>query len=207
MDTGTYWDNIWTSKKEDEVSWFEPYPELSLGLVDEVLAGSTTACVLDVGGGESRFTDILLQERGLECLAVLDVSASALEHSALRLGGEAGRVQWICADITAVSELVAFEIWQDRAVFHFLTDPADRRAYVDLAASTIPAGGYAVMATFGPDGPDQCSGLPVERYDPERLAAEFGQGFDLQKSFLVEHPKPMGGSQSFLYALLQRIAA
>ncbi len=207
MDVGSHWENVWSSKREDEVSWFEPYPELSLGLVDEVLAGSSEACVLDVGGGASMLAEVLLHDRGLECLAVLDFSASALERSARRLGEDAGRIQWIHADITKVDTLVPFEVWHDRAVFHFLTDAEDRRAYVRLAAATIPQGGHAVMATFGPEGPTHCSGLPVERFGPERLAGEFGRGFELQTSFIAEHPKPMGGHQSFLYALLQRVAA
>ena len=207
MDADGFWENVWSSKQESEVSWYEPYPQLSLGLVDQALAGSTKACVLDVGGGTSMLADVLLHDRDLECLAVLDVSASALELSARRLGEDAGRVQWIRADITKVDALVPFEVWHDRAVFHFLTDAEDRRAYVRLAAGTIPEGGHVVMATFGPEGPTHCSGLPVERFGPERLAREFGDDFELQTSFIAEHPKPMGGYQSFLYALLRRVAA
>lgn len=203
MDRRAHWDKVYLTKGERDVSWFEDVPARSIEMLEA--AGLTPAtCVLDVGGGESHLVDHLLA-RGLRCLAVLDVSAAALERARGRLGPAASDVQWIVADVAGAWSASSVDIWHDRAVFHFLTTPQDRARYRAHLMGTLKRGGSAIMATFGPDGPQTCSGLPVMRYSPESLAQELGPAFALAESRAWVHTTPWGATQSFQYARLTRI--
>lgn len=204
MERATHWNRVYTTKGEREVSWFEPQPTLSLEMLDA--AGMTTStCVLDVGGGDSRLVDALTA-RGLRCLAVLDVSGAALERARARLGPAASIPTWIEADVTGDWTVQPMDIWHDRAVFHFLTSPEDRAAYRRHLLEVLRPAGGAIIATFGPDGPEKCSNLPVERYTPESLLAELGPSFELVEARSHVHTTPWGSAQSFQYSHLRRLA-
>lgn len=206
MERTEHWNRVYTTKTEREVSWFESLPGLSLAMLDA--AGlTTTSCVLDVGGGDSHLVDALLA-RGLECVAVLDVSSAALERAKARLGQVATTPTWINADVTGDWSLPPVDLWHDRAVFHFLTREDERVRYVRHLTETLKPGGSAVIATFALDGPEKCSGLPVQRYSPESLARELGSAFDLCEARASVHTTPWGATQSFQYSrLVRRIGA
>jgi SAM-dependent methyltransferase len=198
-----HWNAIYRAKGEQGVSWFEGLPAVSLELLEHAGLTSET-CVVDVGGGESRLVDALLA-KGLECLAVLDVSATALDHAQARIGAAARTVVWLQADVTGPWSLKPMDIWHDRAVFHFLIDPAARSSYVRHLRKTLNPKGGVIIATFAPDGPDRCSGLPVMRYSPDSLADELGAGFELMESRPHRHVTPWGDVQSFQYSRFRRI--
>jgi len=200
MNPAEHWDAVYGFKRDEEVSWTEADPRTSLALIDEV--APQRARVIDVGGGTSRLAGRLLD--GGHDVTVLDVSAAALERARAALGERADRARWIVADVTAAPDLGRFDVWHDRAVFHFLTEPAGRAAYVELLARTVGAGGHAVIATFAPDGPEKCSGLPVRRYSGATLAAELGGRFELVKSLPAAHVTPSGKPQSFQYSVFRR---
>jgi SAM-dependent methyltransferase len=201
-DTKRHWETVYTTKGERDVSWFEALPDVSLQMIQE--AGVTAeSCVLDVGGGDSRLIDALIA-RGLTCLAVLDVSAVALQRARARLGEDASSVEWIEADIVSSWSLKPMDVWHDRAVFHFLTVPEDRASYRTHLRHTLKVGGTAIIATFALDGPDHCSGLPVARYSPDSLVRELGEDFELIESRPHTHHTPWGLAQSFQYSRLLR---
>jgi SAM-dependent methyltransferase len=203
MSRESHWNAIYRAKWEEDLSWFEGLPATSLAMVEA--AGLTAdTCVIDVGAGESRLVDALLA-KGLHCLAVLDVSAEALRHTQARVGAASDLVTWIEADVTGHWQLKPMDIWHDRAVFHFLTDSDDRNRYLAHLRGTLKPHGYAIIATFAPDGPPSCSGLPVVRYSPETLVAEFGADFSLVESRPYRHVTPSGAEQSFQYSRLLRI--
>ena len=203
MERASHWNTVYSSKTEHEVSWTEARPEVSLQMLEA--GGLTTeSCVIDIGGGNSRLVDALV-ERGLTCLAVLDVSGVALDRARARLGAKAAIPRWIEADVTGAWTLSPVDFWHDRAVFHFLTDPDDRARYRQRLLETLQPGGSVILATFAPDGPERCSGLPVRRYSPEQLAAEMGPPFVLTASRVHLHTTPWGGTQSFQYSLLRRL--
>lgn len=198
MDRRTHWNGLYTTKGEQEVSWFEALPEVSLEMLDA--AGlNETSCVLDVGGGESRLIDALV-ERGLDCLAVLDVSATALAHARTRLGPAAASVTWLACDVAGDWSLKPMDIWHDRAVFHFLIDADDRASYRAHMDAVLKPGGAAIVATFAEDGPEKCSGLPVARYSPDTLADELGDRFTLVESRRHLHRTPWDAVQPFQYS-------
>ena len=155
--------------------------------------------MLDIGAGDSRLVDQLLVQ-GLDCIAVLDVSGAALQRARRRLGSNSDRVDWIEADVTAEWSWKSADIWHDRAVFHFLTDPCDRARYHAHLKRLLKPGGSAIIATFAPDGPAECSGLPVVRYSPETLASELGPDFALVQSVAHGHQTPWDSTQSFQYS-------
>ncbi len=159
--------------------------------------------MVDVGGGASTLVDHLL-ERDLNNVAVLDISRVALEKTRTRLGERAAKVRWIVADVTAAPEIGEFDVWHDRAVFHFLTEAQDRQAYLELARRSVPAGGYLIIGTFALDGPERCSGLAVRRYDAPALQAELGAGFSLVAEIAETHVTPSGKPQQFVYGLFRR---
>jgi ubiquinone/menaquinone biosynthesis C-methylase UbiE len=197
-----HWDAVYMTKAESEVSWFEPIPEISLRMMERAGLSQDT-CVLDVGGGDSHLVD-QLAARGLDCLAVLDVSEAALLRAKSRLGTAASIPMWINADVTADWALKPMDMWHDRAVFHFLTIAADRQRYVAQMRVILKQHGTAIIATFAPDGPETCSGLPVARYSPAALAAELGSEFALVESVDHVHTTPWGSAQSFQYSRFQR---
>ena len=202
MDRRQHWNSVYTTKGERDVSWFEPSPEISLQMIDA--AGlSPDACVLDVGGGESRLVDALLA-RGVRCLGVLDISRDALLRAQARLGDRAADVAWIQADVTGMWSWKDVDVWHDRAVFHFLTERADRERYKDRLVEHVKPGGAVIIATFALDGPEKCSGLPVTRYSPETLAAELGHAFTLVESRPHTHNTPWGATQRFQYSRFTR---
>jgi len=202
MERAAHWNHVYTSKVEHEVSWFEALPTVSLDLLDA--AGITKeSCVLDVGGGDSHLVDALAA-RGLDCLAVLDVSGASLERAKSRLGAVAQIPIWIEADVTSSWALKTMDVWHDRAVFHFLVSKEDREQYKRRLLQTLRPGGTVIVATFAPEGPDRCSGLPVQRYSPEQLADELGVAFDLRETRAHVHTTPWGSTQAFQYSRLQR---
>ena len=200
MNTQTHWEKIYTEKAPDAVSWYRPHLETSLALIEKAAAG-ISASVIDVGGGESTLVDDLLA-RGYENITVLDISQTAMEANRKRLGKASERVQWLVADIIkAELEPSAYDVWHDRAVFHFLTAPDDRVAYVRQVARAVKTGSHVIVSTFGPEGPTKCSGLEVVRYDAESLHQEFGVRFRLLDSCREMHRTPFGTVQQFLYCL------
>ena len=204
MTTPQHWDKVYTTYAADEVSWFQPHAEQSLALLEH--AGATPESrIIDVGGGASTLVDDLVAE-GYRHLSVLDLSAAALAVARARLGPAGDGVAWIVGDVTQVELAPAsIDIWHDRAVFHFLTDPAQRAAYVAQVRRAVKPGGHVIVATFGPDGPLECSGLPVVRYAPEALHSEFDRfGHDRHDFELLEHATevhqtPSGKLQHFVY--------
>ncbi|MDE1937254.1 trans-aconitate 2-methyltransferase [Bradyrhizobium sp.] len=197
-----HWQGVYTSKEEAAVSWFQDNPALSLELIEQAGPGQD-ADIIDIGGGASRLPDALL-ERGFRHVTVLDISQAALDLACLRLGRRASEVQWIAADVTEWNPPRRFDIWHDRAAFHFLVDPADRAAYIARLTEALRPGGHAIIATFALDGPEKCSGLPINRYDPEGLARELGQGFTLIESRRHDHATPWNATQHFQFSLFRR---
>jgi SAM-dependent methyltransferase len=193
-----HWEAVYTSKAPDRVSWFRPHLDRSLRFV-EAAKIAPSAAVIDVGGGASTFVDDLL-ERGYSNVTVLDLSETALAAARARLGDRASAVRWICADVTE-ADLPArtYDFWHDRAVFHFLTDPAARSRYVDAVRGSLRPGGHIVVATFGPHGPEKCSGLEVLRFTPDALHAEFGDDFARIADATEIHNTPWGSEQEFVY--------
>jgi ubiquinone/menaquinone biosynthesis C-methylase UbiE len=199
----SHWDCVYADRADDALSWFQQHPRRSLALIAASGVGSDAA-IIDVGGGASHLTADLLSE-GFADLWVLDISATALAASRTRLGAYADRVHWIEADVTQVDLPPArFDIWHDRAVFHFLTEPADCAAYAAAALCAVKPGGHLIIATFAEDGPEQCSGLPVARYDAASLASQFGDGCSLVHTAKEAHLTPAGKEQQFRYCLLRR---
>lgn len=193
-----HWEDVYSTKAETEVSWFQEHSDLSLGLIRRTGVGRDGA-IIDVGGGASRLVDDLLND-GHSDLTVLDVSASALAVARRRLGPLAGSVTWLEADITAVElPYRRFDIWHDRAVFHFLTEADQRERYVRAVQHSVKPGGHVIVAAFGPDGPLRCSGLPVVRYSAKRLHDEFGATFELVDHTSEAHRTPFGSVQKFIY--------
>lgn len=193
-----HWEKVYQTKPPAEVSWFQEHATRSLEIIRSIET-PPDANIIDVGGGASTLVDDLLSS-GVKHVCVLDLSASALEVARKRLGPLGDRVTWIEGDIRNVSlPERAFDIWHDRAVFHFLIDPADRLAYVRQVMKSVKPGGHVIVATFAPDGPEQCSGLPVARYEPDQLHGEFGSAFKLIEHAGEEHKTPWGSVQHFVY--------
>ena len=198
MDTKTHWEKIYGTKAPETVSWYRPHLETSLALIERA-APRKSASIIDVGGGESTLVDDLLA-RGYQNLTVLDISQTAVDVTKKRLGLAAEQVHWLVADVTdAQLELGAYDVWHDRAVFHFLTVIEQRVAYVRNVAHAVRPGGHVIVSTFGPEGPNKCSGLDVVRYDAESLHNQFGARFRLVESSRELHHTPFGTTQQFLY--------
>lgn len=203
MSNKQHWEQVYQEKQPDAVSWYQQQASLSLALIQQVT--SPDACLIDVGSGASTLIADLLK-LGYQHLTVLDLSAAALSLSQQRLGTAARYIHWLEADITEVKlPALAYDLWHDRAVFHFLTQPAQRHAYVTRVKNSLKTGGYLVIACFADHGPEKCSGLPVQRYSAQTLAAEFGADFKLLTTQQEQHFTPFGTSQPFVYLLLQKI--
>lgn len=198
-----HWEKVYTSKAAEDVSWFQEHAEQSLRLLQE--AGvSKDAALIDVGGGASRLVDDLLA-LGYGDVTVLDLSSAALETTQARLGAQAARVHWQVSDIlTAVFPKHRFDVWHDRAVFHFLTAEADKQKYVEQVLHAVKPGGWVMVATFAEDGPTQCSGLPVARYGPDELHGVFGEPFSLVQHVRESHYTPAGKEQKFVYCFCRK---
>lgn len=203
MNMKTHWENIYQTKAPTQVSWFQAHPQVSLSLIQRTQVQPTEP-IIDIGGGAATLVDDLLAN-GYQAVTVLDLSAQALRLARQRLGPLAERVTWLEADITTVElPAQAYAVWHDRAVFHFLTQPADRQRYVTAVRQAVRPGGFVIVATFAPDGPPRCSGLDVVRYSPESLHSEFGRGFELIDSARETHHTPAGGEQQFMYCFCRR---
>jgi len=198
MDAKAHWERVYKSKAPNQVSWFQEHADLSLQLIRDTRVPKS-ARIIDVGGGASTLIDDLIAE-GFVDLTVLDLSGSALEAAKVRLGPRALKVRWIEADITKVKLPVhSFDLWHDRAVFHFLTKDADREAYVAQVSKSVRPGGHVIVASFADDGPERCSGLPVVRYSAEGLHGVFGTAFALVRHERETHQTPFGTTQKFVY--------
>jgi SAM-dependent methyltransferase len=212
-----HWQKVYTSKGEQEVSWFQESPAPSLELID--LAGlSQDASIIDIGGGASRLVDALVK-RNIAQVTVLDLSAAALDAARKRLGDEglgdkglggkgfgdkAVGVKWVTADVTTWEPTQTYDLWHDRAAFHFLTDPADQSAYVDRLKKAVKRGGHVVIGTFALDGPEKCSGLPIVRHDAASLSAILGSEFELIDARRHDHATPWGALQRFQFSTFRR---
>ncbi|MFP5226936.1 MAG: class I SAM-dependent methyltransferase [Acidobacteriota bacterium] len=198
MHREAHWETLHREKAADAVSWYRPHLDVSLELIEE-FGEERSSSIIDVGAGQSTLVDDLLT-LGYERLTVLDLSAAAIEAVQRRLGDRGGRIRWLVGDVTAVDlEPASYDVWHDRAVFHFLTETADRGAYVRRVRRALRPGGHAVLGTFALDGPPKCSGLDVVRYDAAALQAEFGAAFQLVKAVDEEHRTPFGTAQPFQY--------
>jgi SAM-dependent methyltransferase len=201
-DRKTHWEGIYSTRSETGVSWYQTEPRRSLELITSV-APARDGRIIDVGGGASVLIDRLLDLPFAET-AVLDISETALGKVKARLGQRAERVRWVVADVTDAPDLGTFDVWHDRAVFHFLTDADDRRKYVELARRTIPEDGHVIIGSFADDGPKRCSDLDVRRYNAESMAAELGESFWLVKHASETHTTPWGSRQAFFYGAFRR---
>jgi SAM-dependent methyltransferase len=201
-DRQQHWESVYSNKGAEELSWFQPHAASSLRLISG--CADSSAHIIDVGGGASVLVDDLL-DAGYCNLTVLDLAESALAASRARLGARARAVQWIADDVTRADLPAAhYDVWHDRAVFHFLTDPADRARYVAQVLKSVKPGGHVIVAAFGPGGPLQCSGLDVVRYSPDVLHAEFGAPFRLLGHETEIHHTPTGKEQEFVYCYCVR---
>jgi len=197
-----HWEDLYAAKTETEVSWYQAEPALSLELI-QAAAEPPDARIIDVGGGASVLVDRLL-DRGYASVTVLDLSREALARSQRRLGERGARVDWRTGDITRLEELGVFDVWHDRAVFHFLTAPEEQERYLALAERSLPPGGHLLIATFALEGPERCSGLPVCRYDASMLARRVGPPFRLVRDARETHYTPWGAPQQFTCCLFQK---
>ena len=198
MESKEHWEKVYQTKAPDAVSWFAPHLETSLKLIEKA-ASEKLSKIIDVGGGESTLVDDLLT-RGYQNISVLDISQTAIDVAKRRLGNAEKLVQWYCDDIAVVKLPDSyFDVWHDRAVFHFLTNPEHRLMYVKQVLRSVKLGGHIIVSTFGPEGPEKCSGLDVIRYDADELHHQFGGEFKLIKSSTEIHQTPFGTDQQFLY--------
>ena len=206
MASKAHWEQVYAGKAVNQVSWFQAHPEYSLRLI-HATGLDRDAAIIDVGGGASTLVDDLLAD-GYRDLTVLDLSGTALASARARLGEPAAAVHWIEADITQI-ELPdrRYDLWHDRAVFHFLTEAREREVYVRTVLRAVKPGGHVIVASFAEDGPERCSGLPIVRYRPDSLHAEFGDAFTLLRHETEAHQTPAGKVQQFVYCYCRKTAA
>lgn len=199
-----HWEDVYQRKKVDEVSWYQTQPECSLRLIDSVNL-NPDAGIIDIGGGASKLVDCLLA-RGYTNVSVLDISGRALAVAKERLGCESDPVEWIEFDVLEFQPREKFNFWHDRAVFHFLTEPKEREKYLETMNGALNANAHVLIAVFGPEGPEKCSGLPVQRYSPELLQQTLGPDYALLSSEQENHTTPSGNQQQFVYCLFRKVA-
>lgn len=198
-----HWEHVYETKAGNELSWYQKIPGISLALIRAARV-APGAEIIDIGGGESRLADALL-DAGFHP-TVLDLSDTALAAAKARLGPRSAKVTWIVADVTVWEPSQAYDLWHDRAAFHFLTEAADRRAYAERVGKAVPVGGHVIIGTFAPDGPERCSGLPVQRHDAASIGAILGGGFVLIETRRDDHMTPAGATQRFQFSLFRREA-
>ena len=198
-----HWENVYATKDEHTVSWFQERPDISLDLI-RATGVKTSASIIDIGGGASRLVDALIDE-GFEAITVLDLSEKALTTSKARLGARGAHVQWVVADITTWEPPQSYDVWHDRAALHFLTDPKDRAAYAERVSRAVRPGGHVIIGTFALDGSERCSGLPIVRYDAASLGKILGPSFELIGSKRHEHHTPAGAIQRFQFSRFRRL--
>ncbi len=193
-----HWENVYRTKGERDVSWFQERPEISLDMI-RATGVSADASIVDIGGGASRLVDALL-DAGFEAITVLDLSQEALATSQARLGPRSAKVSWVAADVTAWEPSQSYDVWHDRAAFHFLTEPKDRAAYAERVRRAVRPGGHVIIGTFALDGPERCSGLPVVRYDTAALGKILDPSFAPIESRADAHRTPAGAIQRFQFS-------
>lgn len=198
-----HWNNIYITKQENKVSWFQSYPATSLQII-ESLQLSKDANIIDIGGGNSHLVDVLLG-KGYQNIWVLDISVNAIERAKQRLGTEADKVHWIVSNIIDFVPPVQFDCWHDRAAFHFLTSEKNITRYVSIAEHAVKKDGYLVLGTFSEQGPARCSGLEIKQYSEASMSARFGTSFKRLKCIYEDHITPFGTSQNFLFCSFKRI--
>ena len=204
VDAQAHWERLYMEREPEQLSWYQPVPEISLALIEE--AGlPLDAAILDVGGGTSKLAGLLVA-RGYRDVTVADISQAALQRARAELGSAGRPVTWVQADVRVHDFARGFDLWHDRAVFHFMVKAGDRDRYVAVLRRTLRPGGHAILATFSPDGPTHCSGLPVARYEADELSRLVGADFELVSSRLDQHRTPSGRSQSFVYVHLREKA-
>ena len=203
VDRARHWDQVYSTRQPNELSWFQAEPALSCSILSG-LAVQKNDPVIDIGGGASRLVDCLLA-RGFGDISVLDVSLAALDMSRIRLAERAENVTWIAQDVTEFLPAQKYSVWHDRAVFHFLTGADDRLAYQRVLYQALAPGGYLIIMSFAPDGPEKCSGLEVVRYDADTLQKELGSELELIETHNHAHRTPWGSDQSFMCAVFRRL--
>lgn len=202
MEIKNHWEEVYATKAEEEVSWFQPYPKTSMAFV-ELFNLPLNANIIDIGGGDSHFVDALLN-KGYQNIWVLDISEKAIERAKQRLGKSAATVHWIVSDVTGFSPPAQFDFWHDRAAFHFLTTEEKIYKYVSLAEDAIKKGGYLILGTFSENGPKRCSGLDVKQYSEGSMSARFDVAFDRIKCVTENHTTPSKAVQHFLFCSFQK---
>lgn len=201
-DTKEHWEDVWTRKKSDQVSWYQEYPETSIELILSVNTSKDIE-IIDVGGGDSRLVDKLL-DLGFKNITVLDISANALKRAKERLGKKAEMVKWIECDIREFDTKNSYDVWHDRALFHFLTSEEDLKNYVELARKHVREGGYVILSAFSTNGPLMCSGLDTKQFSKESVRELFSDGFEHVKNFEKEHKTPFGVGQIFIWNVIRK---
>lgn len=200
--TKEHWENVFATKQETEVSWFQAYPKTSVEFL-ELFKLPLESNIIDVGGGDSHFVDALL-EKGYKNIFVLDISSNAIDRAKTRLGERSGKVNWIVSDITQFEPKVKFDFWHDRAAFHFLTSEEKINKYVSIAENAINKNGYLVLDTFSESGPKKCSGLEIKQYNETSMSSRFEMAFERIKCFTESHLTPFNTLQNFLFCSFKR---
>lgn len=203
-DRQAHWQNVYQTKAETDVSWFQESPAISLDLI-RATGVDANASIVDIGGGASRLVDALIGE-GFKSITVLDLSEKSLATSRARLGARGTSVNWVVADVTAWQPTQTYDVWHDRAAFHFLTESNDRAAYVEALRKAVRPGGHVIIGTFALDGPERCSGLPIVRYDAASLSEILGRPFKLVETRRHDHKTPGGAIQRFQFSRFQRVS-
>ena len=203
LERQAHWQNVYQTKAENTVSWFQESPDISVDLI-HATGVDKDAAIIDIGGGASRLVDALISE-GFKAVSVLDLSEKALATSKSRLGPHSARARWIVADITRWQPVQTYDVWHDRAALHFLTDPKDRAAYAECVLKAVRVGGQVIIGTFAPDGPERCSGLPVVRHNAATLGELLGPSFVLAETRRHDHQTPSGTIQKFQFSRFQRV--
>lgn len=198
-----HWETIYQTKNLDEVSWFQPKPVTSLSLFEKYEIDKN-ADIIDIGGGDSFLVDHLLA-LGYQNITVLDISENAIEKAKNRLGEKAGQVKWIVADITAFKSSEKYDVWHDRAVYHFLTDANDIAHYTSIANNNISKDGYLIIGTFSDKGPKKCSGIEIKRYSEKELSEKFIRDFNKQECFTIDHKTPFDTKQNFVFCVFEKL--
>lgn len=198
-----HWETIYQTKNLDEVSWFQPKPVTSLSLFEKYEIDKN-ADIIDIGGGDSFLVDHLLA-LGYQNITVLDISENAIEKAKNRLGEKAGQVKWIVSDITAFKSSEKYDVWHDRAVYHFLTDANDIAHYTSIANNNISKDGYLIIGTFSDKGPKKCSGIEIKRYSEKELSEKFIRDFNKQECFTIDHKTPFDTKQNFVFCVFEKL--
>lgn len=201
-DRKSHWENVFATKAANEVSWFQTFPKTSVKLLEECNPPHD-GNVIDIGGGDSHFVDVLL-EKGYQNIYVLDISNKAIERAKKRLGEKANKVNWIVCDVTNFAPLVKFDFWHDRAAFHFLTGEDQKTKYISIASNSIKSNGKMVLGTFSTNGPKKCSGLEICQYDAVSMATQFTDNFNIIRCFTEDHKTPFDTVQNFLFCIFNK---